>query len=144
MQYICDDGNCPVEIPAASAEEAAQEYVDGGGWGDVDVSVTTWVNVYVREAGGDADADADAERIKIQINPDEPPCVSSTGHAWESPIDIVGGCKESPGVQGHGGGVTIHEVCSACGTHRHIDTWAQDPETGEQGLTSISYEDDAS
>jgi len=42
-------------------------------------------------------------------------------------------------VMGSGGGVCYVETCSLCGARRHVDTWAQNPETGEQGLTSISY-----
>jgi len=35
--------------------------------------------------------------------------------------------------------VRYREVCAHCGAYRDTDTWAQDPETGEQGLTSITY-----
>lgn len=46
----------------------------------------------------------------------------------------------------HGGGVVVREVCAVCGCYRETDSWAQRPDTGEQGLKSIAYEeaDDAS
>ena len=42
---------------------------------------------------------------------------------------------------GHGGGVIITEVCRHCGRYQITDTWAQNPENGEQGLTSTEYRD---
>ena len=35
----------------------------------------------------------------------------------------------------------IREVCGHCGLYRERDTWAQDPQTGEQGLQSVSYQE---
>jgi len=40
---------------------------------------------------------------------------------------------------GHGGGVSILEVCALTGWYRVTDTWATCPATGEQGLESVSY-----
>ena len=45
--YICDDGNSEIEIEADSAQEAAQEYVDGGDWGDEGEGAS--IDVYVYE-----------------------------------------------------------------------------------------------
>jgi hypothetical protein len=186
--YKSDDGNAEIEILAETAQDAAQEYVDGGSWGEGEETV--WVTVYVqqvREAAkedltlihiGDGDerrwaimqgdttlGDGDdtpeeidwtlalqdavpieigeRERIKIALKPDEPSCIDSRGddHDWQEPIELVGGCKENPGVFGHGGGVTITTVCIYCGTERTEDTWAQDRTDGEQGLRSVRYEE---
>ena len=74
------------------------------------------------------------------VEPDEPQCIDGGHrHGWGSPIEIVGGIKDNPGVHGKGGGVLIHEVCRRCGHHRHTDTWATDGQTGEEGLRSVSY-----
>lgn len=116
MIYKCNDGNCEVEIEAESAEEAAQEYVDGGDWGDG--RETSWVTVYV------TDEDGDCVRIKIAVEPDEPDC-DEEEHEWKSPYELVGGLKENPGVFGSGGGVKITEVCIRCGCGKHTDTWAE-------------------
>ena len=35
----------------------------------------------------------------------------------------------------------VREVCAHCGAYRTTDTWAQDQTTGQQGLTSVAYED---
>jgi hypothetical protein len=86
--------------------------------------------------------EVDRDRIAAAIDPgiaNQPACVDGEDHDWQSPIEIVGGIKENPGVWGHGGGVTIQEVCLRCGCGKCTDTWAQDPETGEQGLRSIKY-----
>ena len=34
-------------------------------------------------------------------------------------------------------------MCRHCACKRTTDTWAQNKETGEQGLRSVSYEEDA-
>ena len=74
------------------------------------------------------------------VEPTPPECLDGTdSHQWTSPIEIVGGIKENPGVHGKGGGVVIHEVCRQCGAHRHTDTWTTDRQTGEEGLRSLTY-----
>jgi hypothetical protein len=92
------------------------------------------------------EAHSDCASAKVQLDPEEPPCghkrhPNPEGHDWQSPHEVVGGLKENPGVQGHGGGVTIEEVCARCGTYKVTDTWAQDMTDGEQGLTSTAYRD---
>lgn len=90
---------------------------------------------------GDAVEDDDYEiAVRVTLNPEEPEC-TSTEHDWQSPHSVLGGLRENPGVWGHGGGVFYREVCAHCGRYRVTDTWAQDPDTGEQGLTSVAYED---
>ena len=140
-KYLCNDGNAELEIEADSAEEAAQEYVDGGSWGDE--PKTSWVTVHVEEIEGeDEDGDqilGDHEQHTIEIEPTEPGKMAECGHEWESPHSVVGGLCENPGAHGHGGGVIITEVCRHCGGYRITDTWAQNPQTGEQGLRSVEY-----
>lgn len=138
--YTCWDESChEVEIEADSAIEAAQEYVDDGDYGSD--PTTTWVTMHVY-----VDDEDDVEMHSIAIDPQEPQCLCSDEdrpgvetevHDWQSPIEVVGGCRESPGVHGHGGGVIIHEVCAHCGVYRMTDTWAQNGAV--QGLESIAY-----
>ena len=75
--------------------------------------------------------------VEFTLHPAMPDCETGHEHDFISPHSIVGGIEENPGVWGHGGGVIIHEVCRWCGTLRITDTWAQDPQTGEEGLRSI-------
>lgn len=131
--YRCDDGNCEVLIDAETAEEAAQEYVDGGDWGYA--TKTFWVTVHVVK-----DGEEDGESHKVEVEPSVPKCSARQGHQWETPHEVVGGLRENPGVFGHGGGVTMTEVCAHCGCRKVTDTWAQDPVDGQQGLRSVSYE----
>lgn len=209
--YLCNDGNAEVEIEAETAQEAAQEYVDGGEWGDIEE--TSWVKVRVTGPMPDApelddqivqfsscdddepqgemlaeyctleqalgaricescyvahddtedaavlliggvpheywtfctddasthDEEPDSEWIRITLEPNEPECEEGEDHDWQSPIEIVGGIAENPGVWGHGGGVIITVICMHCGTERVTDTWAQDMSDGVQGLKSTSY-----
>lgn len=135
----CDGGD-EQEIEAATASEAAREYVDGGDWGEL--TSTTWIDVYCSPLDADGEPDEDErERVTITLEPTEPDCIRGHEHDWQSPISVVGGIESNPGVQGHGGGVTILEVCRHCGRYRETDTWAQRRDTGEQGLRSVEYRD---
>lgn len=135
--YRCTDSSgADVTIEAESAEEAAQEYVDGGDW---TLDKTTWIHVSVWPLDADGE-ELERERHTIRIDPDEPPCEGKGEHKWTTPHWLLGGLEENPGVWGHGGGVVCRDACLRCGCERVTDTWAQDPETGEEGLTSVAYE----
>ena len=112
------------ETPREAAIKAAREEV--AHYAERPVS-TVWVDVSV-----------EGDPWRVAINPPPPPC-SGGGHKWESPYSLIGGLRENPGVWGNGGGVIYRECCSHCGAFRETDTWATDPETGEQGLTSVTY-----
>lgn len=122
-------------IEAASVDEARDKAEAWNRSGDWDSSGgTIWVDCYLH--GDDIE-----EKITTRLDPPEPRCVDrDTEHDWQSPYRIVGGLEENPGVHGHGGGVILREVCMHCGTERMTDTWAQRPDTGEQGLESVSYQ----
>lgn len=143
LVWVADDGNADVAYEhAESREDAAKEYVEDGDWGDR--SSTGWVTVYTwpRYVVGEVavDDDGDRESHTITIKAEEPGCADGHEHDWRSPLCLVGGIAENPGVHGHGGGVVITEVCLHCGCKRVTDTWAQNPDTGEQGLESVEYE----
>lgn len=138
MKYMCNDGNAAVEIEADSAQEAAQEYVDGGDWGDG--LKTFWVDVWVTPASENHGFDAaGCERITITAHPDEPDCPHPAGHLWARPWELLGGLKENPGVWGQGGGVVGEDVCLLCGCSKHWTNWATRPDTGQEGLESVEY-----
>lgn len=139
---MADDGNAEVEMTAKTLREAAQEYVDDGDWGD-SVTKTDWITVraWRRWTLGDLVHNDDDESFDIELEPEPPGCSEQEGHDWCSPHAVVGGLRENPGVQGHGGGVICHEVCRHCGVLKITDTWAQNPSNGAQGLTSIEYKE---
>ena len=125
------DGHDTIELEAASAQAAAEEFAEG--WEPE--RATWWLTVSVwRLQDGEV---VDQQDIKVPIHPAEPRCVEPT-HDWQPG---PGGLEEDPGVFGHGGGVVIITQCRHCGLERREDTWAQDPATGEQGLRSIAYGD---
>jgi hypothetical protein len=132
--YKCTDGSVAAEeIEASSPEEAAREWVE---WNDFASGESTqWIEVKVE------DDDGYVEEVTVQLDPDEPECSCKDGHDWQSPHSVLGGLEENPGVRGHGGGVIMTEVCAHCGRYRETDTWAQRPDTGEQGLRSVTYAD---
>lgn len=131
--YTVSDGNS--EWTIASRPSTVCETVKATDVSDYDPTLSTWwLHLDVR-----CDEAAEYYDVTVTVEPKEPPCVNGRDHDWRSPHRIVGGLKENPGVRGHGGGVVSTEVCGACGCERLTDTWAQDPLTGEQGLTSVTY-----
>lgn len=140
---VADDGNAPVEYDAdTDPADAARQYVDDGDWGTIES--TTWVHVSTWRVGIDADGDetdVGEGRHTITLEPEEPDCLDGEGHIWKTPIEIVGGIKENPGVWGIGGGVICSAVCVRCGCTRTEDSWATDPSNGTQGHSSTSYEE---
>jgi len=136
-----DDGNAPIEYEGMTAEEAAEEYVSGGDWGEE--NETKWIDVRTWQYGLDVGGDkvrVGAEDHTITIEATEPECVDGEEHVWETPHSILGGLKENPGCWGHGGGIVQHSVCMRCGCKRTYDSWAQNPSNGMQGLSSTEYE----
>ena len=135
MKFSCTDGQAEIEIEAATPREAAREYVDGGDWGEAE-NGTQWVDVRVKNGRG-------TWEYTITVFPPAPPCAAGDDgeneHDWQSPYAVLGGIAEHPGVGGNGGGVIIQRVCARCGRYRITDTWAQRPDTGEQGLESVAY-----
>jgi len=124
-----------IATSAEDALETARANVDRVNYNDAEDTLWIDVRVHCRETD-------ESESDTVQSDPVAPEC-SGLEHDWQSPIELVGGIKENPGVWGKGGGVIITEVCMCCGCKRTTDTWAQCPDTGEQGLTSVSYEQDA-
>lgn len=134
--WRCTDGYADIDIEASTAQEAAEFFVLGGDW-EPEPS-TWWCHVTCTPIDKDGEEIEDeAEDIAVAMDPDEPECADGE-HDWRSP-EWLGGCDTNPGVWGHGGGVKSTEVCSKCGLYRITDTWAQDQQTGEQGLESVEY-----
>lgn len=122
--YLCDDGSGErVEFMASSHQDAAEQYVSGGSYSDR--HRTLWVHVDVQLV--DSTEPEMPSSHKVTLEPIEPQCKEGS-HIWLLQTEV-----------GHGGGVIITEVCARCGLEQVTDTWAQDPETGEQGLTSVEY-----
>jgi len=116
-----DDGNAEVAFPYAdSAQEAANEYVADGAWGDGNGLSTVAVDVIVwRPAWRIVDGELVAVRLDEQKllgkqAPDEPPCDG----ARDGEHDFQGA------VHGLRGGASVHvtTVCMLCGCRR--ESWS--------------------
>jgi hypothetical protein len=134
---VRDDQGDVTEIQAlddSDAEVKAVEFVSEGDYGD-STKKTIWIDVSCRvKPESDTEDDGlDWFYITVAIDPKEPQCADVDGdsdHAW-----VDGQAR------GSGGGVKGTDWCARCGLRRHWDTWAQRMDTGEQGLSSIEYED---
>jgi len=132
IRYLDSSGvSTSITCTPEKLDEAVADDVRSGNY---PTDVTQYVDVEVTKEG-----DTEGDRRTIVIEIPEPECADGHEHDWQSPIKLVGGIPENPGVWGNGGGVKIHEVCCHCGAHRHTDTWATRMDTGEQGLTEVSY-----
>lgn len=87
---------------------------------------TYWVAIQVNRVDGDGDTEY-VDEVKITVEPVEPDCPAGNVHGWVQ-TDL----------RGNGGGVIITDTCD-CGATRTKNTWAQNIDTGEQGLTSIRF-----
>jgi hypothetical protein len=136
-KYWVTDGEGDTLEYEGTPQEAAQEYVDSGNWGEF--NETWWIDIHVYDAEACTEEDH-VETVTVTVNPETPECDHPGGHVWGTPHAIVGGLKENPGVRGKGGGVEGTNVCALCGLTEHWTNWAQRPDTGEQGLDSVSYD----
>jgi len=139
--YEMSDGHSTEIIKAISMKEAQ---VEADAWvkeGDYNNPTSTiWIDVRIVQIDEQGEPIGEREMTTVAIDPDEPTCPSGHGeHVWAAPWEIVGGLRGDPGVEGHGGGTVSTEVCLICGCGCTTDSWAQRPDTGEQGLHSLCY-----
>lgn len=130
-----DEAGTEKVISAASMDDAevqAKEWVRDGDYGQIEKTIWIDAEIFTND-------DSERSFVTVAIDPVVPPCKSGETHNWQSPYRLVGGLRENPGVFGNGGGVIITEACVVCGCRRTTDTWAQNPTTGKQGLTSVEY-----
>jgi hypothetical protein len=114
----------PVALDATSESSArAEAHELLADWYATDIESTIWCDFELVADG------IEGGRETAAFDPPEPACTADDGHDWDGPT-----------VSGNGGGVIMTESCPTCGLRRVTDTWAQRPDTGEQGLRSISYD----
>ncbi|MGC4090895.1 MAG: hypothetical protein QM756_24085 [Polyangiaceae bacterium] len=136
--YRLRDAESGVEVPTETANlvEAcgiANRWQIGVERGEL--ASTMWVDTLIIDPDGVIE-----KRHTTAIDPKPPKCVEGSKHDWQSPFELVGGVEVNPGVWSSGGGVIIHEACIKCGALKATNTWAQRPDNGQCGLTSVSYE----
>ncbi|MBX3203225.1 MAG: hypothetical protein KF850_33135 [Labilithrix sp.] len=132
----CEQGAVTEELGSLTigdARRAARAWAEEGDYDTSEGTLFLLYRIHCAETGEDSS-------VSIELQPEAPACVDGDEHDWQAPHELLGGLEENPGVWGHGGGVIVHEVCMRCGCGQTTDTWAQDPTTGRQGLTSVRYE----
>lgn len=128
--WHCDSGDGAVIIKAKSAQAAAESYILGGEWGDIERSLRFVVIVAPWRRNKRSDVEESWHRVVLHPTP--PPCSRKQGHRWVDP----GGNS----IWASGPGIKSHGVCAHCGVRKITDTGAQDPCSGEY-FTSIRYEE---
>lgn len=153
--YDMTGGGVTEDIYAESLEDAikqGREWIEAGDWGDDCDGETLHCEVYeiVRDEDGDVNNSAtrrgemhDCSGTAPAAKP--PECKDGTVHSWRAPHDLVGGCKENPGVFGSGHGtVSITHVCSRCGIYWKVDYGATDSDGRKTTKTTYTDADEAS
>jgi hypothetical protein len=126
---VGDEGAESDPFEAGSDEEAIAEARQRvGEWIDpTEISDTAWVVERLVEVVGDERREVG--EVARRIEPEAATtCPNGEEHEWVDDgtlYRLVGGLRDNPGVWGHGGGVTITEVCRRCGTEVVRDTWCQ-------------------
>ena len=129
---LSENGHCYSVVDAGCAEEAlveARYNVNPESYPESTSAFCVEVAVRCAETG-------EVFYDSVVVEPPVPECAGDDDHDWHSPQSL-GGCRENPGVWGHGGGVIIHELCRICGAKRVTDTWADDGSGGH--FTEVSY-----
>ena len=102
----------------------------------MEVDRTEYVEAIVRSVTPGTEEPIDIEdSITHRMDP-EP---AHEPNDWRSPHELLGGLKENPGVQGHGGGVIVEEIDANSGIKRITNTWDQGQ--GPEPVETIRYED---
>src|SRR4051794_12299251 len=138
MTYKVRREGASQKIIVDSLEDARTAARNWAAEGSRPESSTAWAHAIL--VATEDDGKQNTYGITATIDPKEPECLDGEDHDWQSPIRLVGGIEANPGVFGHGGGVIISQVCMRCGCGKLTDTWARDPGTRRQGLTSVTYE----
>lgn len=146
LYTMAEDGNNAwEEITAKDLDDAKQqlrEWAADSDWNmDTYDSSTIQVDYQLYEGRWEPGNDADpVYEYTHTFEPTAPDCTDGREHDWIATVEHEGGLAENPGVQGHGGGVIIHDHCKHCGVQRTQDTWAQNPSTGAiMDCTVVSY-----
>jgi hypothetical protein len=127
--FYVRDGNGELDESFDTRDEAADEFAET--FDEFRKNKTIWVHCSTFQYGvGHAGIleRYNFESHKVTLDPDEPDCVEGEEHEWINER-----------VMGSGGGVLHGDRCKHCGLIRITDSWAQDPEDGEQGLDSVEY-----
>lgn len=116
-----------------AALEAAQEWASEGSY-DERVNVRVWVDEIDEDGeaipGEHASGDVDAGPLP---KPESTECgEDDEDHDWQSPLELVGGCTENPGVWSTGGTSFRYEyVCAKCGMYKTVNTTGQQKNPGD-------------
>lgn len=122
-----------------SAKEWAEDWLSDGEYGDK----PCYVNASVVELDEDDEEIGFQEDIEFEWegNVVTPDCDHEDGHDWQEPYEVVGGCKENPGVFGLSGAqIKSTSVCSRCGMYR-VYTSASTPGNYPKEPEKYEYED---
>lgn len=110
------------------ARRAVARMLQDGEWDTSEDYVVLHATILSGESPDEA---VEAGYVRLVLDQDEPDCRRDQEHEW-----IAGGPRS------HGGSVWYRDRCGRCGTVRVTDAWAQDPETGDEGLRAVYYERD--
>lgn len=120
---IREDSGASKIITASSLDEALEIACDWVAGGEYDERVM--VSVYVDEIDENGDVvPGEHASDEVAVGPFPKPESTECGdgdedHDWVRPLDVVGGCRENPGVFSDGGtSMKFYSICSKCGIYK--------------------------
>ena len=143
QQYrISEDSGASKIIEADSLDDVLDMAQDWSADGVYDERVM--VSVQAVELDDDGDPTGPTAHGEVAAGPEPKPEPSECGaddddHDWQSPIELVGGCRENPGVFSTGTRFDFYAVCARCGMRKH--SWDQGSQRNPGDLSEgVEYE----
>lgn len=139
---IREESGASEVIEAASIEEALEKAQEWASEGSYDERVM--VRVWAHELDEDGEPTGESLSGEVEAGPEPKPEATDCGtedddHDWDSPLELVGGLRENPGVFSTGGTSFRYEyVCSKCGMYKTVRTAGAQKNPGELDET-IEY-----
>lgn len=127
----------------SEAEGIATEWIKDGDWGDGKFRVS----VVLQEVDELQEDIGDHWAIEVEVgdDPEPPDCREDYDHEWVSPVEVVGGIKENPGVWSTGGTTFVtKDVCRHCGVYRKRTDYGSQRNPGQCDKVEYLDPDEAS
>ncbi len=126
----------------SAAESIATDWIKDGSW---DGKFMADVTIQEIDKQGDDTGDSWGISVEVGEDPEPPDCREDYDHEWVSPVEVVGGMKENPGVWSTGGTTFVtKQVCRHCGVYRKRTDYGSQRNPGQCDTVEYIDPDEAS
>jgi hypothetical protein len=126
----------------SAAESIATDWIKDGSW---DGKFMADVRLQEVDEQGDDTGDSWGINVEVGEDPEPPECREDYDHEWVSPVEVVGGIKENPGVWSIGGTTIVtKQACRHCGVYRKRTDYGSQRNPGQCDAVEYIDPDEAS